>query len=90
MIKNMTLRRVGLIPPCQDMEEGVLYLCDDYAVAIHLCCCGCKNEVVTGLLSNGWKLDIKGDNFSLSPSIFNSGMPCKSHYYITNNEVRRI
>jgi len=59
-----------------------------YATAIHRCCCGCGNEVVTPLSPVGWFLTFDGDSISLDPSIGNWNFPCRSHYWITRNKVR--
>ncbi|WP_243350075.1 DUF6527 family protein [Parabacteroides sp. FAFU027] len=70
------------------LEEGVLYISILYCTAIHKCVCGCGNEVVTPLAPEGWKLIFDGKSVSLYPSIGNWNFECKSHYYITNSEVR--
>jgi hypothetical protein len=33
----------------EQLQEGVLYVSGRYALAMHLCCCGCGGEVVTPL-----------------------------------------
>lgn len=70
------------------IKEGVLYISIEYGTAIHKCCCGCGGEVVTPLSPAGWQLIFNGETVSLSPSIGNWGLPCKSHYWITNNEIK--
>jgi len=71
------------------LEEGILYISLEYEVAIHLCCCGCKEQTVTPFNKNGWNLTINTvkNEVSLTPSIGNFQFPCKSHYFITNNKV---
>ena len=69
------------------LENGVVYVSVDYSTAIHKCCCGCGNEVVTPLSPTDWKLSFDGETISLSPSIGNWSLPCQSHYWITDNEV---
>lgn len=68
-------------------ESGTLYISLEYGTAIHKCCCGCGNEVVTPLSPKQWKLIFDGENVSLYPSIGNWSTPCQSHYWITNSEV---
>lgn len=70
-----------------DLEEGVLYISMERSIAIHLCVCGCKNEVVTPLSPTDWKLIYNGLDISLRPSIGNWEFKCKSHYFITENKV---
>ena|SRR5271157_2932149 len=69
------------------LEDGVVYVSIEYAMAIHKCCCGCGNEVVTSLSPTDWKLIFDGISISLDPSIGNWGFDCKSHYWIRCNKV---
>ena len=69
------------------VEPGVLYVSIEYATAIHLCCCGCGEEVVTPLTPTDWKLTFDGESVSLWPSIGNWNFKCRSHYFIEHNRV---
>ena len=69
------------------IENGVVYVSVDYSTAIHKCCCGCGNEIVTPFSPTDWKLTFDGETISLYPSVGNWSLPCQSHYWITNNEV---
>ncbi len=69
------------------LSEGVLYVSERYQTALHKCCCGCGQEVVTPLTRADWSLRKRGNSVSLHPSIGNWDFPCKSHYWIRNNEV---
>lgn len=79
------------IPEREEMEEGVLYISEEFNTAIHLCACGCGVEVVTPLGAGRWTLtragEGAGEEVSLSPSIGNFQIPCGSHYWITGNAV---
>ena len=77
------------IPPRDQMESTVVYVSIPFATAVHLCCCGCGNEVVTPLDPNRWQLKFDGKSISLSPSIGNWSFDCKSHYWIRRNQVER-
>jgi len=70
------------------LENGILYISMGRSVAIHLCVCGCGNEVVTPLSPTDWQLKFDGKVVSLSPSIGNWNFKCRSHYWITQNKVR--
>lgn len=72
----------------ETIEDGMLYISLKYSTAVHNCFCGCGNEVVTPLSDTGWKLSLNGKAVSLYPSIGNWSLPCQSHYWITNDEVR--
>ncbi len=65
-----------------------LYVSMRYGTAVHLCCCGCGNEVVTPFSPTDWKLTFDGESVSLHPSIGNWSFACESHYWIVRNEIR--
>jgi len=71
----------------EDLKDGVLYVSTKYASAIHKCCCGCENEVVTPLSPVEWSLTFDGESVSLHPSIGNWDFSCRSHYWIMRNKV---
>lgn len=76
---------VDVIP--EKPEPGRLYVCMQYATAVHLCCCGCGREVVTPLSPAQWRMSFDGESVSLHPSIGNWSLPCRSHYVIRNGRV---
>jgi len=76
---------VDFIP--DHLEEGKLYVSEQYHTAIHKCCCGCGEEVVTPLSPVDWRLIKGAKGVSLHPSIGNWNYPCRSHYFIRNNAV---
>lgn len=76
---------VEFIP--EELKERTLYISIEYCTAVHKCCCGCGREVVTPLSPTAWKLIFDGKTVSLSPSIGNWSLPCRSHYFITKNKV---
>tara|TARA_B100000378_G_scaffold240756_1_gene209237 strand:+ start:338 stop:775 length:438 start_codon:yes stop_codon:yes gene_type:complete len=69
------------------IDDGILYISLDYGTVIHKCPCGCGSEVNTPLTPTGWKMIYNGEAISLKPSVGNWSFDCKSHYWITNNEV---
>lgn len=70
------------------LVEGILYVCIPFRTAVHLCPCGCRNKVVTPIKPARWHLTFDGDTVSLSPSIGNWQIPCRSHYWIRNDRIR--
>jgi hypothetical protein len=70
------------------MDQGVLYISIPYRTCGHLCCCGCGEEVVTPLSPAQWSFTYDGESVSLAPSIGNWALPCQSHYWISNGEIR--
>ena len=69
-------------------EDGILYVSMEYCIAIHLCVCGCGNEVVTPIAPDAWKLTFNGAGISLYPSIGNWDFDCQSHYFIVENKIK--
>lgn len=81
---------LDIIPEKENMKQGVLYISRKYKTASHLCPCGCGNEIVTPVNSEGsnaWNMTETNGKVSLSPSIGSSWQPCKSHYFITENKI---
>lgn len=84
-MKIIQHRFVEFIPAA--IEEGILYISVEYRTAVHNCVCGCGNKVVTPISSTDWHLKFYGKAVSLYPSIGNWNFPCRSHYWITKNEI---
>lgn len=86
-----TLRQVEIIPVYvefvpEELEEQKLYISDEYGVCVHRCLCGCGEKTVLPLAPNEWSYTKNASGkVSLTPSILNNQVPCKSHYIITNN-----
>lgn len=69
------------------LEPGLLYISIKYHTVLHLCPCGCGEEIVTPLAPDSWHLEFDGVSVSLYPSIGNYRLPCHSHYFIRSNKV---
>jgi len=85
-MKTLQHKFVEFIP--DQIEDGILYISIEYATAVHKCVCGCGREVITPISPTDWELKFNGKFVSLYPSIGNWGFECKSHYWITKNEVK--
>lgn len=81
----LTLRRVHYMP--EVLEPGVLYVSEEFDVAIHLCACSCGNKIVTPLGMGGWSFEMQGEEPTLRPSIGSWQIPCRSHYWITRGSI---
>lgn len=91
---ELTVKYVETMP--ETKEEGILYISKRFGLAIHLCACGCGEQVVTPIngswngwdKSHGWDFTEHEDGtVTLSPSIGNFEFPCKSHYFIRRNKI---
>ncbi|GAB6152875.1 hypothetical protein JCM17380_16250 [Desulfosporosinus burensis] len=82
---NIKHQFVSVVP--EKLEEGVVYISIQYNTVLHLCACGCGEEVVTPLAPNDWYLTYNGQSISLYPSIGNWSYKCKSHYWIRDDRV---
>lgn len=85
-MKTLQHKFVEFVP--EILEPDTLYVSITYCTAVHLCVCGCGNEVVTPLSPTNWELIFNGKTISLYPSIGNWNFQCKSHYFIKNNTIR--
>lgn len=82
----IALQRVKFMP--RELSPGILYVSDEYAIAGHLCACGCGNKVITPLGPAEWTFSESNGRPSLHPSIGNWQLPCRSHYVIANGGIR--
>lgn len=84
-IVNFQIEFVDSVP--EIIKERTLYVSIPFSTAIHLCPCGCKEEVVTKIAPHRWSMTYDGETVSLYPSVGNWSLPCKSHYWIKKNKV---
>lgn len=85
-VDTFRVERVKYIP--RPLEHGVLYISEEYEASSHLCACGCGLEVFLPLNDpRGWMLAWEDDLPTLSPSIGNYQIPCRTHYFIQRGQV---
>jgi hypothetical protein len=85
VISTLQLAHVKFLP--RELTPGVLYVSREYAVAGHLCACGCGNKVMTPLGPAEWSFSERDGRPALRPSIGNWQLPCRSHYVITDGRI---
>lgn len=85
-IDHLEHRFVSTVPG--DLEAGVLYVSIEYDTTIHLCACGCRNQVVLPLHPTAWRLLYDGAAVSMWPSVGNWSFPCRSHYWIKDGRIQ--
>ena len=76
---------VKFIP--KDLLQNSIYVSIENEVTAHLCPCGCGEKIFIPLTPIGWKMTFDGESVSISPSIGNWQLNCRSHYWIENNKV---
>lgn len=86
-MKISTLRAKYVQHLPESLEEGVLYISEEFSIAGHRCCCGCGEEVITPLNPAQWRVRSESGGISLYPSIGNWKFACRSHYWIRRNKV---
>lgn len=84
-LSKFTLSVVRRVP--EQLEYGLLYVCFECNVVVHLCACGCGEKVVLPISPSCWSIEYNGESVSMKPSIGNFQTPCRSHYWINRNEV---
>lgn len=84
-LREFTLSVVRRVP--EQLEYGILYVCFECNVVVHLCACGCGEKVVLPISPSCWSIKYNGEAVSINPSIGNFQIPCRSHYWIGHNKV---
>ena len=84
-VDRLRFQVVELMPPT--IDNGVLYISLEYMTAVHRCCCGCGERVVTPIGPTDWSITFHGDTVSLNPSVGNWGLACRSHYLVRRSKV---
>lgn len=84
-MNELRLQHVTYVP--RDLAPGVLCVSLEYAVAAHLCACGCGAKVVTPLGPTEWTFTERAGRPTLRPSIGNWQLPCRSHYVISDGRI---
>ncbi|CAL66566.1 DUF6527 family protein [Christiangramia forsetii] len=82
---KIKLLKVEYLP--KDLEQGILYVSEEFGIAGHLCPCGCDNKIMTPLDPSEWSFKEITNKPTLYPSIGNWQLPCRSHYWITNGNI---
>lgn len=97
-VRHLPERMYPEFNEAEKLEEGVLYVVDgkearDREVQYN-CPCGCGRAVSIPYYKAGekelipsWALSENAGKVTLSPSIYSTGFPCKSHYFIHDNRI---
>ncbi|MCM4156824.1 DUF6527 family protein [Gramella sp. AN32] len=85
-MEKIKLLKVKYLP--KDLEQEILYVSEEFGIAGHLCPCGCKNKIMTPLDPSEWSFKEVNNIPTLYPSIGNWQLPCRSHYWITDGNIK--
>lgn len=83
---TFVLQRVHYMPT--EIAPGVLYVSEEFRIALHLCACGCGAKIKTPLGPTEWSIVETDQGPSVWPSIGNWQQACQSHYVISHGEVK--
>jgi hypothetical protein len=70
-----------------ELKPGVLYVSEEFGIAIHLCACGCGSKIKTPLGPTEWSVKATKSGPTLRPSVGNWQETCQSHYSITRGDI---
>ncbi|ESX29343.1 MULTISPECIES: DUF6527 family protein [Mesorhizobium] len=77
--------------PCErfpdEVTPGKFYYSDEFRSSVHLCACGCGSRVVLPIKPAGWQLMQNARSFTISPSVGNRELACRSHYLIEGGRI---
>ena len=85
VLVNIRLQLVRFMP--KELEQGVLYVSEEFGAAAHRCACGCGAKIRTPLGPTEWSVEETSAGPTLRPSVGNWQQACQSHYLITRGEV---
>lgn len=82
---KIDLQRVYYMP--NELRPDILYVSEEFGIAIHLCACGCGSRIRTPLGPTDWTLTLTKDGPTLYPSIGKWQHSCRSHYWIHRGKI---
>ena len=84
----MTPEFVEFIPSeGKDLIPGVLYISMKHNTVVHRCPCGCGGLSEFMLDPIRYRIEYDGRDVTFKPSIGNSNLQCRSHYWIRENRI---
>ena len=84
----MTPKFVEFIPlEGKDFIPGILYISMKHNTVVHRCPCGCGGLSEFMLDPIRYRIEYDGRAVTFEPSIGNSNLQCRSHYWIRENRI---
>lgn len=82
---KITVQRVGYMP--NDLKPGILYVSEEFDIALHLCACDCRAKMKTLLWPTERSVTETRKGVTTRPSVGNWQQPCQSHYWIEYGKI---
>lgn len=88
-LKSVTPEFVEHIPADgKELVPGIVYISMKHKTVVHRCPCGCGELSEFMLDPIRFRIEYDGKSVTFDPSIGNSNLQCRSHYWIRRNEIR--
>ena len=88
-LKSMTPKFVEYIPTAgEDLISGIIYISMKHNMVVHRCPCGCGQLSEFMLDPIRFRMEYDGRSVTFYPSIGNSNLRCRSHYWIRENQIQ--
>ena len=71
----------------EDLLPGVVYISMAHGTVVHRCPCGCGQLSEFTLDPIRFRIEYDGHSVTFCPSIGNSNLECRSHYWIRENRI---
>lgn len=71
----------------KNLVPGVVYISMKHRMVVHRCACGCGQLSEFMLDPIRFRMAYDGESVSFHPSIGNSNLRCRSHYWIRRNRI---
>lgn len=70
-----------------DLVPGIVYISMKHKTVVHRCPCGCGGLSEFVLDPIRFRIEYDGRGVTFIPSIGNSNLQCRSHYWIRENQI---
>ena len=88
-LKSITPKFVEYIPADgKELVPGIVYISMKHKTVVHRCPCGCGELSEFMLDPIRFRIEYDGRSVTFDPSIGNSNLQCRSHYWIRQNQIR--
>ena len=87
-LNSVTPKFVEYIPAeGPDLVPGIVYISMKHKTVVHRCPCGCGGLSEFVLDPIRFRIEYDGRSVTFIPSIGNSNLQCRSHYWIRENQI---